>query len=118
MYVSVGFISDKYPRDTYGDHRQRQNDQQIVVDDSFERMSGYKYFGIFDFDEFLTLAEGSTIREMMVHVLNWLLPGDGLGELRRKYLFSGILRAQKYFKRLGVRQKIWIQRSREPRKIL
>ena len=60
-------VSGKYPRDTYGDHFQRQNDQQIVVNDSFERMSGYRYFGVFDFDEFLTLAEGANIKEMMVY---------------------------------------------------
>ena len=59
-------ISEKYPRDTYNDHHQRQNDQQIVVDDSFERMGGYRYFGILDFDEFLMPLEGKTIKEMMV----------------------------------------------------
>ena len=59
---------DKYPRvkKFAGQGGQVWNDQQVVVDDSFERCSGYEYFGIIDFDEFFVPAKKETLRETLV----------------------------------------------------
>ena len=64
---SFFIISDLYPRNFYTDRKQRWNDQQIVVDDSFERMSGYKYFGIVDHDEIILPYRRWTIKQMLVN---------------------------------------------------
>ena len=42
------------------------NDQQVVVDDSFERCSGYQYFGIIDHDEFFIPSKNRTLLETLV----------------------------------------------------
>ena len=69
----VFFVSDLYPRNFYTDRKQRWNDQQIVVDDSFERMSGYKYFGIVDHDEIILPYRRWTIKQMLVNRKSCLL---------------------------------------------
>ena len=38
----------------------------MVVYDSFERMSGYTYFGIIDFDEFLIPSKDRSLKKMLV----------------------------------------------------
>ena len=45
---------------------QRWNDQQLMVYDSFERMSGYDYFAIIDHDEFFKPTKHKTLKEMLV----------------------------------------------------
>ena len=42
------------------------NDQQVTVDDSFERCSGYEYFGIIDHDEFFIPGKQKNLRETLV----------------------------------------------------
>ena len=42
------------------------NDQQVTVDDSFERCSGYEYFGIIDHDEFFIPEKQKNLRETLV----------------------------------------------------
>ena len=61
-------ISAKYPRvEKFAKQgTQVYNDQQVVVDDSFERYSGYEYFGIIDFDEFFVPGRYKTLRETLV----------------------------------------------------
>lgn len=61
-------FSAKYPRVAQFHEKvsQRWNDQSTVVDDSFERMSGYRYFGIIDHDEFFIPAKNKTIMQMLV----------------------------------------------------
>ena len=45
---------------------QKWNDQQVVVYDSFERCSGYEYFGIIDFDEFFVPTKNETLHDTLV----------------------------------------------------
>ena len=48
---------------------QLYNDLSMVVKESFEIMSGYKYFGIIDFDEFLIPSNNRNLKEMLVNFL-------------------------------------------------
>ena len=61
-------LSDKYPRIAIFARQGAQvwNDQQVVVDDSFERCSGYQYFGIIDHDEFFIPSKNRTLLETLV----------------------------------------------------
>ena len=61
-------LSDKYPRIAIFARQGGQvwNDQQVVVDDSFERCSGYQYFGIIDHDEFFIPSKNRTLLETLV----------------------------------------------------
>ena len=49
-----------------GKGNQVWNDKQITVDDSFERYSGYEYFGIIDHDEFFIPGKNKTLPETLV----------------------------------------------------
>ena len=61
-------VSEKYPRVDVFDKQGNQvwNDQQVTVDDSFERCSGYEYFGIIDHDEFFIPGKQKNLRETLV----------------------------------------------------
>ena len=65
-------ISDTIPRTFKHASGQLFNDLRLSVYDSFEKMSGYTYFGIIDFDEFLIPAGNKTIKEMLVGLFNSL----------------------------------------------
>ena len=49
----------------------RWNDQTVVVYDSFERVSGCRYFAIIDQDEFFIPGKYRTLQEMFVSSLTW-----------------------------------------------
>ena len=89
-------ISDLYPRNFYTDRKQRWNDQQIVVDDSFERMSGYKYFGIVDHDEIILPYRRWTIKQMLVNrkscLLDTRVERPPLPQLAKVYTVKHVLR--------------------------
>ena len=59
-------ILDRYPRNYATKNRLSWNDEQIIVYDTFERYSGYMYFGIIDYDEFLIPSNNRTLKEMIV----------------------------------------------------
>ena len=63
---TVLFILDDFPRNFTQFTRLQASDEQIVVYDTFERYSGYMYFGIIDFDEFLIPCYNKTLKEMIV----------------------------------------------------
>lgn len=69
MKATFFLFSEKLPRDFRKVTFQLYNDLTLVVKDSFERMSGFKYFGIIDFDEFLIPAKNRTLKEMLVSFL-------------------------------------------------
>ena len=62
------YFSEKYPRIAIFSRSGGQvwNDKQVVVDDSFERYSGYQYFGIIDHDEFFLPSKNRTLLETLV----------------------------------------------------
>ena len=64
--LTVLFILDVLPRDFRTLSNLLRCDEQIVVYDIFERYSGYMYFGIIDFDEFLIPGNHKTLKEMIV----------------------------------------------------
>ena len=68
MWLVANFFSEKYPRIKIFPRKgtQKWNDQQLMVYDSFERMSGYGYFGIIDHDEFFRPTKHKTLKEMLV----------------------------------------------------
>ena len=65
---NVALLSEKYPRVSLFESKNPQiwNDKQVVVDDAFERMSGYEIFGIIDHDEFFIPGKNRTLKEMLV----------------------------------------------------
>lgn len=48
---------------------QKWTDNHLVLLDSFERMSGYAYFGIVDHDEFIIPSKGRTLKQLLVRKL-------------------------------------------------
>ena len=60
------FFSDLYPRNLSHKDHQTFFDLRLPVYDSFERMSGYFYFGIVDFDEFLIPSQNRSIKQLLV----------------------------------------------------
>ena len=66
LYILIYLYSDRYPRGFTHAGGQLFNDLRLTVFDSFERMSGYTYFGIIDFDEFLIPTRNRTLKEMLV----------------------------------------------------
>ena len=75
--VVVVFLSDKFPRKFRHGTNQLYNDLRLAVHDSFEKMSGYTYFGIIDFDEFLIPAGNKTLKEMLVSCRSSRLRSSG-----------------------------------------
>ena len=65
MIVYFALFLDAFPR-KFNSSYQLFNDLRLSVNDMYERMSGYTYFGIIDFDEFLIPAGKKTIKEMLV----------------------------------------------------
>ena len=63
------YVLDLYPRNYKHHNRLSWNDEQIVVYDTFERYSGYRYFGIIDYDEYLIPSRNRTIKRMLVSSL-------------------------------------------------
>ena len=67
LFCKYIYVSDIYPRNYLShDHPLHWNDEQIVVYDIFERYSGYSYFGIIDFDEYLIPSRNRTMKQMIV----------------------------------------------------
>ena len=62
------FFSDLYPRNLSHKDHQTFFDLRLPVYDSFERMSGYFYFGIVDFDEFLIPSQNRSIKQLLVRI--------------------------------------------------
>ena len=60
------FIPDVLPRTYHPPNPQKWNDNQMLIFDSFERMSGYTYFGIIDHDEFLIPSKNRSLKQMLV----------------------------------------------------
>ena len=65
VIVYFALFLDAFPR-KFNSSYQLFNDLRVSVNDMYERMSGYTYFGIIDFDEFLIPAGKKTIKEMLV----------------------------------------------------
>ena len=66
MIVCFASFLDAFPRKFKHASAQLYNDLRVSVYDMYERMSGFTYFGIIDFDEFLIPAGNKTIKEMLV----------------------------------------------------
>ena len=49
---------------------QTGSDKQVLTFDAFERMSGYTYFGIIDFDEFLIPSKDRSLKGLLVSALH------------------------------------------------
>ena len=64
------------PRDFQRKGEQLFNDLQVVIKDSFEKMSGYQYFGIIDLDEYLIPSRNRTLKELMV-ITQPIIKGNG-----------------------------------------
>ena len=45
---------------------QSASDKQMLVFDAFERMFGYTYFGVIDYDEFLIPPNDMNLKQYMV----------------------------------------------------
>ena len=59
-------VTDILPRQFNDSSFQTFNDLIIVNHDAFEMMSGYTYFGVIDFDEFLIPAKNMKLKQMLV----------------------------------------------------
>ena len=59
-------FTETFPRIIENAQVQFANDKQMMIFDSFERMSGYTYFGIIDTDEFLIPSVNRSIKQMLV----------------------------------------------------
>ena len=70
LTVYFVLILEVLPRKFKHGSAQLFNDLRVSVYDSHERMSGYTYFGIIDFDEFLIPAGNKTIKEMLVSLIH------------------------------------------------
>ena len=64
--VRYFIVPDILPRDFQQKGEQLFNDLQVVIKDSFERMSGYTYFSIIDLDEYLIPTRNRTLKELLV----------------------------------------------------
>ena len=62
----IFIFPDILPRDFQQKGELLFNDLQVVIKDSFERMSGYTYFGIIDLDEYLIPSRNRTLKELLV----------------------------------------------------
>ena len=64
--LGVFIISDSVKRIYHPPSAQSRSDKQLVMFDSFEKMSGYTYFGVIDFDEFLIPSKNRTLKALLV----------------------------------------------------
>ena len=64
--LGVFIISDSFKRIYHPPSAQSRSDKQLVMFDSFEKMSGYTYFGVIDFDEFLIPSKNRTLKALLV----------------------------------------------------
>ena len=66
MINSFFLFSENFKRRFHPPSPQSGSDKQLVTIDSFEKMSGYKYFGVIDLDEFLIPSKGRSLKQLLV----------------------------------------------------
>ena len=66
--ISVIIIAAKVKRHYNPPNTMTRFDNQLLIFDAFERMSGYSYFGIIDFDEFLIPSKNRSLKELLVRL--------------------------------------------------
>ena len=71
--IVTEFLLDLKRRDFNQPAPQKWNDNQMLIFDSFERMSGYTYFGIIDHDEFLIPSLNRSLKQMLVSLFFFIL---------------------------------------------
>ena len=64
----IPHVSDTIKRRFHPPSLQSRSDTQLLIFDAFERMSGYTYFGIFDYDEFLIPTNDRSLKDLLVSV--------------------------------------------------
>ena len=64
--LGVFFSAGEYKRRFHPPTSQSRSDKQLITFDSFEKMSGYTYFGVIDFDEFIIPSKDRSLKELLV----------------------------------------------------